>query len=299
MTPAPASHPCLIISHGTILGTLLIVYQTLRTLTSINRLCDATIMLDLNAPSTSVNRCFPLDPASLEEEIEKEKKALDNVFYVHAELVETASVLFNRQIASGCSSISVPGEDRDVIQLFARFLYSTNIHSNLVDACAVTGGYEIINLKLRDDSSVQLHMPDDEEKLLVKAYLFGYSYSCWAFCDAIIDTLICKIIDEKRTPVLHGLLDLGSSDAFLYPLKMLIAHLAIYTWTDDQFRGFAMANKFGRIDHVRFWADVGDYKAMHKISVLGLPKAPWKKDPCHYHVHSLYPKMKYIFYTHH
>jgi hypothetical protein len=24
--------------------------------------------------------------------------------------------------------------------------------------------------------------------------------------------------------------------------------------------------------------------------------APWKKDPCHYHVHSLYPKMKYDCY---
>jgi hypothetical protein len=283
--------------HGTVLGTLLVVYQILRTLTSINRLCDATIMLDLNALSTPVNKCFPLDPASLEEEIE-EKKATDNIFYVHAELVETASVLFLRQIASGNSSIAVPGEDRDVIQLFARFLYSNNIHSNLVDACAVTGGYEIINLKLRDDSFVQLHMPDDEEKLLAKAYLFGYSYSCWTFCDAIIDTLICKIIDEKRTPVLHSLLDLDSSDARFYPLKMLVAHLAIYTWTDGQLRGFALAHKFDRIDHVKFWADVGGYNAMHKSSILGLPKAPWKKDPCHYHVHSLYLKMKYDCYTH-
>jgi hypothetical protein len=281
-----------------VLGTLLIVYRILRMLTSINRLRDATIMLDLNAPSTSVNRCFPLDPASLEEEIEKEKKALDNVFYVHAELVETASVLFNRQIASGCSSMSVPGEDRDVLQLFARFLYSSNINSNVADACADTGGCGTLSLKLRDDSFVQLHRSDDEEKLLVKAYVFGYSYSCWTFCDALIDALICKIIDQKRTPMLHGLLDLDTSDAFLYPLKMLIAHLAIYTWTDHHFRGFAMANQFGRIDHVRFWADVGDYKAMHKIRVLGLPEAPWKKDTCHYHVHSLYPKMKYIFYTH-
>jgi hypothetical protein len=32
---------------------------------------------------------------------------------------------------------------------------------------------------------------------------------------------------------------------------------------------------------------------MHKSNIFGLPMAPWKKDPCHYHVHSLYPKMKY------
>jgi hypothetical protein len=110
--------------------------------------------------------------------------------------------------------------------------------------------------------------------------------------------LICKIIDEKRTPVLHGLLDLDSSDARFYPLKMLIAHLAIYTWIDDQLRGFALAHKFDKIDHVKFWADVGGYNAMHKSRILGLPRAPWKKDSCHYHVHSSYPKMKYICYTH-
>jgi hypothetical protein len=33
---------------------------------------------------------------------------------------------------------------------------------------------------------------------------------------------------------------------------MLIAQPAIYTWTDDQLRGFALAHKFDRIDHVRF-----------------------------------------------
>jgi hypothetical protein len=88
-------------------------------LTIINRLCGATIMLDLNALSTPVNKCFPLDPASLKEETEKEEKPTDNVFYVHVELVETASVLFLRRIASGCSSIAVPGEDRDVIELLA------------------------------------------------------------------------------------------------------------------------------------------------------------------------------------
>jgi hypothetical protein len=70
-------------------------------------------MLDLNALSTPVKKCL----AFLEEGIEKGKKATDNVFYIHAELVETASVLFLRQIASGHSSIAVPGEDRDVIQL--------------------------------------------------------------------------------------------------------------------------------------------------------------------------------------
>jgi hypothetical protein len=32
-----------------------------------------------------------------------------------------------------------------------------------------------------------------------------------------------------------SLLDLDFSDARFYTLKMLIAHLAIYTWTDDQF----------------------------------------------------------------
>jgi hypothetical protein len=275
---------------------LSIVYQTLWTLTSINRMDGATLMLDLNALSTPVKKSFPRDPASIEEEVEKEKKATDNIFYVHAELVETASVLFFRQIVSGDSSIAVPGEDRDVIQLFARFLYSNNIHSNLVDAYAVTGGCGTLSFKLRDDSYVHLNMPDDEEKLLVKAYLFGYSYSCWMFCDAVIDTLICKIIDQKRVPVLHGLLDLDSSDARFYPLKMLIAHLAIYTWTDAQLRGFALAHKFDTIDHVKFWADVGGYNAMHKSSIFGLPNAPWKKDPCHYHVHSLYPKMKYDCY---
>jgi hypothetical protein len=76
-------------------------------------MCGATIMLDLNALSTPVNKCL----AFLEERIEKEKKATDNDFYVHAELVETASVLFLRQIASGDSSIAVPGEYRDTIQL--------------------------------------------------------------------------------------------------------------------------------------------------------------------------------------
>jgi hypothetical protein len=76
-------------------------------------MCDATIMLDLNALSTTVNKCL----AFLEERIEKEKKATDNDFYVHAELAETASVLFLRQIASGDSSIEVPGEYRDTIQL--------------------------------------------------------------------------------------------------------------------------------------------------------------------------------------
>jgi hypothetical protein len=102
--------PCLSMSHGTVHCAVLIVYRMLRMLTIFNRLCDATIMLDLNALSTPVNKCLPLDPASLEKEIEKEKKATDNVFYVH-------SVLVLRQIASGCSSITIPGEDRDVIQL--------------------------------------------------------------------------------------------------------------------------------------------------------------------------------------
>jgi hypothetical protein len=88
-------------------------------------------MLDLNALSTPVNKCFPLDPASLEEAIEKEKKATDNIFYVHAELVETASVLFLRQIASGHSSIAAPGEDREVIQLL-RLPRQTGLPENLV-----------------------------------------------------------------------------------------------------------------------------------------------------------------------
>jgi hypothetical protein len=33
-------------------------------------------------------------------------------------------------------------------------------------------------VKLRDDSFAQLRIPADEEKLLDKAHLFGYSYSC-------------------------------------------------------------------------------------------------------------------------
>jgi hypothetical protein len=97
------------------------------------------------------------------------------------------------------------------------------INSNIAKACADTGGCETINLKLRDDSFVQL---------------------------------------------------------------------------DDQLRDFALTYKSDKVDHVKSWVDVGGYNAMHKVGFLGLPKASWKKDFCHVHVHPSYPKMKYICYTH-
>ncbi|KAI5204072.1 hypothetical protein E4T38_04831 [Aureobasidium subglaciale] len=221
----------------------------------------------------------------------------DAKFFAHTELVRPASIIFARHLSRGHSVILVPGQDHDAIQLFVRFLYSGNINSNVADACSFKGGCETLNFKLHDNSFTQLMTPDDEEKLLVKAYLFGYSCSCWTFCDAVIDTLICKIIGQKRRPVLHNLLDLSTNCGSFYPLKVLIAHLALHTWTDNQFCGFALAHRFDRIDHVRFWADVGDYNAVHKTGTYGLPKAPWRKSPCHYHVHASYPKMKYTCYT--
>ncbi|KAI5274782.1 hypothetical protein E4T47_02227 [Aureobasidium subglaciale] len=261
------------------------------------QLCGNIVSFDPNAPSTPTKQCTsPLDPASIEEEEDKDEKD-DAKFFAHTELVRPASIVFARYLSRGRSVIPVPGQDHDAIQLFVRFLYSGNVNSNVADACSFKGGCETLNFKLHDNSFTQLMTPDDEEKLLVKAYLFGYSYSCWTFCDAVIDTLICKIIGQKRTPVLHNLLDLSTDCGSFYPLKILIAHLALYTWTDNQFCGFALAHRFDRIDHVRFWADVGDYNAVHKTGTYGLPKAPWRKSSCHYHVHASYPKMEYTCYT--
>ncbi|KAH0384294.1 hypothetical protein KCU92_g4593, partial [Aureobasidium melanogenum] len=138
---------------------------------------------------------------------------------------------------------------------------------------------------------------DDEEKLLVIAYLFGYSYRGWTFSDAAIEPLIYKIIYQKRTPILHSILDLNINCASSYPLKMLIAHLATYTWSDDQFCGLSLAHRPDTRDHVRFWADVGDYHAMHKTNSYALPKVAWRKNPCHYYVHASYLQMNYTCYV--
>jgi hypothetical protein len=67
------------------------------------------------------------------------------------------------------------------------------------------GDCETINLKLRDDSFVQLHMPADEEKLLVKSIsplLLVQLLDLLRDCEAVIDTLLCKSVDQKRTLVL-------------------------------------------------------------------------------------------------
>ncbi|THX05859.1 hypothetical protein D6D18_02991 [Aureobasidium pullulans] len=266
------------------------------------QLRGSVISFDLNAPSTPVKKRSSTPDLALTQSNtkgpgKKEKDKDANFSYVHAELVRPASIIFARYLSTGRLIIPIPGQDCDVIQLFVRFLYSGNINSNVADACTVKAGCKTLNFKLSDDSFAQLMTPDDEERLLVKAYLFGYSYSCWTFCDAIIDTLICKIIGQKRAPVLHQLVDLSTNCGSFYPLKIFIAHLAVYTWSDNQLCGFAMAHKFDRIDHVRFWADVGDYHAMHKTATYGLPKAPWRKSICHYHVHNSYPKLKYTCYA--
>ncbi|KAG9660497.1 hypothetical protein KCU95_g3393, partial [Aureobasidium melanogenum] len=236
------------------------------------RLRGKLVPFDLSTSSILINPGIPLDRASVEVEIEQEGEAVNDLFDIHAELIRTASVLF------------------------VRFLYTKRIKSNAADACPISGGCETLNFKLHNGSFTQLHTPDDEDELLVKAYLFGYSYSCWTFCNAVIDTLICKVIDERRTPVLRDLLNLNSNRASCYPLKMLIGHLAVYTWSEDQFSGFSLAHKHDTMDHVRFWADVGDCHAMHKTNSYGLPKAPWRENPCHYHVHASYPKMNYTCY---
>jgi len=94
---------------------------------------------------------------SSEVEIEQEEGAANELFEIHAVPVFPAPVVFARHISCGRSIISVPGQDRNVIQTFVRFLHSNSIESNVSDACLMFEGCGTLNFKLHDKLTTPSH----------------------------------------------------------------------------------------------------------------------------------------------
>ena len=164
-------------------------------------------------------------------------EAMPKTGTVHAALLSQHSKFFDQAIKTGKRNafgehiLSCPEENVDVFKTFVQFLYTGDVYLAADDAKHEAAGDDAAGDEAAEDED-----SDDEYVRIANRWNLGENIDSTTFKDALVDTLISKIVKEKKSPLgmHHVLRERFHAES---GMRKLLVDIAVHKWGDVDVEG--------------------------------------------------------------